>query len=252
MSADDYNEDELAAGRIKPAHVSEMTALVQASFGLPVDGKCGPATRALLESRRSGRPVAMQTPPDGLDLSINESGWLSGANVVVMPIHRSWYYPRLSTLNGRPEAIVAHYTATDPGTARAMARKRATPCRNGVDRAASWHVSIETSGVIIQMAPFTAGGWHAGGATAKPIPRIGPANRTAVGVELVGHGDAFPSVQVDAARRVWRALVRTYDIPRAVAMVTHQELDPTRKRDPGTVWMSRHAPDVLTYAYADA
>lgn len=266
--ADEFNENELATGRIKPAHVSELTARFQAANGLPADGKLGPQTRALVELLRdrsageapragTGVPVmrrAVVTPGEPV-LSVSAEGWLSGAGVVVMPIHRSWYYPRLSTGSGKPAAIVAHYTATAHGTAKAMARNRADRLDtdpndgDGVDRQASWHLSIEGDGSIVQMAPLVAGCWHAGGKTAKPIPGVGAANRTAVGIELVGHGDVFPPAQVDAARRVWRALVRAYAIPRDVAMVTHQSIDPTRKTDPGPVWMDEHAPGVLEYAY---
>lgn len=180
-------------------------------------------------------------------LTIDAKGWLSGPDVVRMPIDPSWYYAKLST--GTPKAIVAHYTATDPGTGRNMARNRQRK-RTKDDRAASWHVTIETDGTIIQMAPFTAGCWHAGSDTARKIPGVGWANNTSVGIELVGHGKSFPPEQVAAAARVWRALVATYSIPRELAMVTHRSIDPERRSDPGPVWMSEHAEWVLDEAYA--
>lgn len=258
MSADDYNEAELAAGRLKPAHVSELVSQFQQRNGLAVDGKAGPQTRALIEQHRasSKRPPPtvpvmrrdVDAAPVLAPLTISDDGWLAGAAVEVMPIHASWYYKRLSTTTGRPLAIVAHYTATDHGTARNMARNRANPLKPG-DRQASWHVSIEGDGSIVQMAPLLAGCWHAGGPTAKPIPGIGAANRCAIGIELVGHGDAFPGPQVSAACRVWRAIVREYEIARERAMVGHSELDPTRKADPGKLWTTQYAPGVLEYAF---
>lgn len=179
-------------------------------------------------------------------LTVDENGWLRGS-VVRMPIDPSWYSPRMTS--GRPQAIVAHYTATDPGTGRVMARNRQRR-RTKNDRAASWHVTIETDGTVIQMAPLTAACWHAGSPTARRIPGVGFANNTAVGIELVGHGREFPPEQVAAAARVWRAIVTAYDIQRELAMVTHAELDPQRRSDPGPVWMREHAERVLDEAYA--
>lgn len=267
MSADDYNENELAAGRIKPAHVSELTARFQAANDLPPDGKLGPATRARIELLRgrvagdhpeltpcTGRVAAPLTITGGA-LTVSPQGWLNGPGVVVMPIHRSRYYAHLSTASGRPAAIVAHYTATDHGSGAGMARRLTDKIDldpndgDGIDRQVSWHVSIEGDGAIIQMAPLLVGCWHAGGKTAKPIPGVGAANKTAIGIELVGHGVSFPEAQVNSAARVWRAIVGTYSIPRDLAMVTHESLDPTRKRDPGPVWMRDHAEDVLDHAY---
>lgn len=248
MSADDFNEAEWESGRLKPAHISELAARFQRAEGLEPDGKVGPSTRARLELLRGRIPGEPPPIPSYAPLEARD-GWLVGERVTVVPSHRSWYYDRLDTPSGIPGAIVAHYTATDPGTAIVMANKRVKPYRRILDRAASWHVSVEADGSIVQMAPFIAGCWHAGGRSAKPIAGLGPANRTAVGVELVGHGENWPAAQVAAAARVWRALVRAYTIPRARAMVTHQELDPTRKRDPGELWLTHAAPGVLDYAY---
>ena len=114
----------------------------------------------------------------------------------------------------------------------------------------SWHISIEADGAVVQMAPLTSGCWHAGSSTARKIPGVGWANRTSVGIELIGHGKEFPSAQVEIACGVWRALVKAYGIPREHAMITHQSIDPTRRSDPGPVWMKQHAPQVLAYAYA--
>lgn len=256
--ADDFNEGAIEHRMIRASHVSELTARFQAAQGLKVDGKCGPKTRALLELLR-GREVGDVPAAPGVvaggDLSIDAGGWLVGPGVVRIPIHASRFYARLSTSDGRPRAIVAHYTATDHGTAAAMFRRLTTPLDtdpddgDGVDRQVSWHVSLEGDGAIYQGASFLRGCWHAGGASAKPIAGVGPANRTAVGIELVGHGDAFPEAQVGAAERVWRAIVQRYGIKREYAMVGHSDIDPGRKRDPGPVWESRFAGRVVDYAF---
>lgn len=165
-----------------------------------------------------------------------------------MPIHPSWYYNALTTADKKPKAIVAHYSATKYGTAANMAKARSKQ-RQPEDRAASWHVSIEGDGTIVQMAPFTKGCWHAGGASCKPIPGHGKPNLCSVGIELIGFGDSFPEAQVRSACMVWRALCFYYAIERKDAMYQHSQLDPKRRKDPGPVWMKQHAEKVLDYAF---
>lgn len=178
-------------------------------------------------------------------LHVNEHGWLEGEGVVRMPIDPSWYYPRLSTPHGDPLAIVCHASATKPGTGRAMANNRSRP-RTKTDRAASWHVSVESDS-LVQMAPFSVGCWHAIGS----IKGVGPANRTSIGVELVGFEKGpWPEAQVQQACRLWRALVTSYGIPRDRAMVPHAVIDPDRRSDPGKLWMREHAGRVLDFAFA--
>lgn len=177
-------------------------------------------------------------------LHVNEAGWLEGDGVVHMASDPSWYYPKLSTPTGDPLAIVAHASATSPGTARAMAKNRMRP-RGTKDRAASWHVSVDVH-EIVQQAPLEVGCWHAIG----NIKGVGPANRTAVGIEMVGwEKGPWPESQVQLACRVWRALVQSYGIPRKFAMVPHAVIDPDRRSDPGKEWMSKHAERVLDFAY---
>ena len=78
-------------------------------------------------------------------LHVDDEGWLVGDEVQAMPMHSSWRYAKLSTPHGDPLAIVAHTSATNPGTARSMGRRRTSP-RQPEDRAASWHISVEADG----------------------------------------------------------------------------------------------------------
>lgn len=189
----------------------------------------------------SGFPDAWQLLPP---MRVTEDGWLEGVGVERVPSDPSWYYPRLSTPTGDPLAIVCHASATPIGTARTMARNR-TRKRTATDRAASWHVSVEPD-LVVQQAPLEVGCWHAIGS----IKGVGPANRTAVGIELVGFEKGpWPEDQVMTAARVWRAIVQCYGIQRALAMVPHAVIDPDRRSDPGKVWMTEHAAQVLDYAY---
>jgi hypothetical protein len=205
-------------------------------------------------------PREPEAPPERVERLVVIDGWLVGDGVQRIEMHPSWRYPLLSTPGNTPRAIVAHYTATNPGTAVSMAKRRQQPWSTFAEQYRksypgkaipqnSWHLSIEAGGEVVQMAPLTSGCWHAGGSTAKPIPGVGAANRTSVGIELVGHGKVFPSEQVAAACDVWRAIVRAYGVPRELAMVQHAEIDPGRRSDPGPVWMREHAPAVLGAAY---
>ncbi len=200
-----------------------------------------------LEKIRSLKPLPH--PPDEWQmlppLFVNEAGWLEGDGVRLMPSHASWFYPRLSTKSGDPLAIVAHCTDTLAGGAFGMAQRRQVP-RKPTDRPASWHVTIEPD-VIVQMVSFEAGAWHA----PSLIPGVGSANRTAVGLELSGKpAGPWPDAQVAQYARVTRAIVQSYWIPRTRALISHQSLDPTRRSDPGRLFMERYAPLVIAYAFA--
>lgn len=244
---DIYNGMQYDAGRLRDEHITALTKLAQTHLGLLIDGKCGPDTRLAVlqwaEAKTAPAPAAPQ-------IAILD-GWMQGPTAVIrMPIDKTWYGGTM--YGGYPAAIVWHYTATGPGTAKNMANNRKEPFRKGVDRAASWHLTIDTDGSIIQMVPLTCKAWHAGSPTAKKIPGLGAwANDVAVSIELVSvNGASFTTAQVQSAKAVTRALARTYGIKREYAMVGHGELDPQRRSDPGPVWMTEHAKNVLDYAYA--
>lgn len=193
-------------------------------------------------------------------LSVDSRGFLQGDGVTQCTIDPSWHYASLRTPKSEPGGIVWHYSATNPGTAMNMARRRVQPWHEFAREwrlhektpvpQNSWHLSIEDDGRIIQMAPLKVGCWHAGSNTAKSIPGLGWANYTTVGIELIGYGKVFPEQQVRAACRVARAIVDAYGIDKRFAMVTHQSIDPSRRSDPGPVWMKNHAERVLAYAFA--
>lgn len=230
-----YNAAQLASGALTPDAITELVHYWQAGHGLVADGMAGPRT------------IASLSPPAGV-LTIAD-GWLVGPRVERIEAHPSWYGGLLT--GGAPGGIVAHYTATNPGTALAMARRRARRFGSDPDdRLASWHISIDADGSIVQMVQLDHVAWHAGSNTARKVPGLGWANHTCIGIELVGNGREFPPAQVASAREVWRALVRHYGIAREHAMITHQSIDPTRREDPGPVWMGQHAPGVVEFAFA--
>lgn len=225
MTADDYNQRRLTSGAVTAATVTAVTreaqrAMAAAGSPVDVDGMLGPITVAAL----------------GVDIV---RGWLSGPSARVVPADPSWYGGSMA-----PVAVVWHYTATDPGTADAMARRRARP-REATDRAASWHVTVAADGTMWQSVPFTSSAWHvAAGRIAGRKP-----NSCSIGVELEGHGESFPAAQRAAALSLLRALAAGYSIDRVNAGWAHSALDPDRRRDPGPIWERRYMPEILAAVY---
>jgi hypothetical protein len=236
--ADRYNLGRLAQGAVGIGHVSQLVAHYQAQRGLDADGMLGPAT--LLSLR------ALSGATDGM---IVVDGWLQGPDVLHTPAHASWHRGAMV-----PTGIVAHYTATAPGTAEAMARRRQKR-RMPLSRPAIWHVTIAVDGKAWQQLPFGIRGAHCKNAKDARIRvrdqngNIAAPNSCTLGIELEGFGNTFPLAQVRTARAVWRAIVQGFGIDRGQAMLAHADLDPGRRSDPGPVWLGEHAPGVLAYAF---
>lgn len=246
--ADDFNAAQLATGVLKIEHITELVTYWQQGHpGLDVDGKAGVLQTIPSIAEAIARHQLAGAALTGGELAVVDD-WLVGPGVQRIAAHDSWFGGRLAA--GKPLGIVAHYTDTDAGTAVAMAKRRARKFGDDPDdRMASWHVTVDTDGSIVVMIPMNCIAWHAGSSTAQPVPGIGNANANMVGIELVGYGKVFPPAQVAAASNVWRALVKHYGIAREHAMVTHQSIDPTRRDDPGPVWMNQYAAGVLDFCY---
>jgi N-acetyl-anhydromuramyl-L-alanine amidase AmpD len=173
-------------------------------------------------------------------LEIDAEGWLVGDTVRLYPSVRS-----SALVAPEPLAIVWHYTATDIGTAKSLAR-RIRKYRRGKDRAASWHVIVADDGTLYQSVPFVRGSWHcrrgriAGHRT----------NACSVGVELEGYGMAFSEAQTRAAGALLGVLVEEYRISRHNAGIGHSDLDPKRRSDPGSLWSDEILPGLLDLAQA--
>jgi hypothetical protein len=205
------------------------------------------------------------TPPKELPpewqkhpLRVNEEGWLEGDEVKIIKAHPSWHYSKLSTPTGDPLALVWHVSATKLGTAEVMANNRIHQFRPKkpehtkedagklYDRAASWHISVE-SNKVVQMISLEAGAWHA----VNGIKGVGPANRTSIGIELVGYeAGPWPEEQVANAARVARAIIQSYGIKRELAQIQHATIDPKDRTDPGKEWMTKHMQRVMDFCYA--
>jgi hypothetical protein len=242
--ADIYNRTQ-AQLHTTPRHLTELTALAQEAIGLEVDGMLGPKTRAALEEWRECSLLAA-APPRGPELMVSRAGNLLPGRSYV--IDRSWHG---GLMNGPPIGIVVHSTQTDPGTAENMAKRRVKPYdlyEHGRGKS-SWHITIDADGSILQMLECVKIAYHCRRTPQSDQLLLRPPNHCTIGIELVGYyGQEFwPEVQVEAAERVWRALVSAYPIVRGRAMLRHSELDPTRRSDPGPAWPAGR---VLDYAYA--
>lgn len=238
MTPEQYNSERLG-GAVPLVDLTALIKLAQKSLGVMPDGFIGPVTLA-----------ALHPAPQDQDIGVH-NGWLQ--KVVQTEADSSWYGGGLRTPKNRPLGIVVHTTDTGPGTARNMASRRQKDFKSDPDnRLASWHITIDTDGTIVQMISAEKCAWHGGSPSARQIPGVGWANYTTVGIELVSLDDKnFPAAQIESAKKVWRALVREYRIPREHAMVSHASFeDPNRRVDPGPEWMGTHAKTVLDYAFA--
>ena len=202
-------------------------------------------------------------PPLVIDV-FDSDGWLvmpardapRPGMVTIIPSRAGWYYRKLKTKDGWPDGIVGHYTATGAGTAIPMAERRRDHERSEFkdDKGhmpGSWHFTVSLQGMVIQQLSIRQGAFHAGSETARKTP-VGWANHTCVGIELEGHGDRFTEPQIESACWLWRGIVqRSGIVERAHAMIQHSWIDPTRRRDPGEVFMARYAPRILAAAFEE-
>lgn len=227
----------------------------QAEQGLVADGMVGSATWRALELAVPAEMPAPELP----ELEVDDHGWLVGAPVVKVPSHPSWYYPRLSTPGGVPIGVVEHYTATAFGTAAAMANRRTSRFKVGVDRSASWHATVAFDGRIWQQAPFTAGTWHVYGGRITVDGKTYEVNRSCIGIEHEGHGTDWPERMVLATMALHRALTLRYGIPRERLCLYHSTFAAEAiaagrigrehgRGDPGPTWTRDVEPRVIAHA----
>lgn len=160
------------------------------------------------------------------------------------------------------ELVVVHYTAAGPASGSV-----AWLCNP--EAKASAHLVIDRDGTAYQLAPLTSRTWHAGGKSSSW--RGGSVNSRSIGIELANYGplnrtpdglatstgrifrgptvtdgagkawEAYTVPQVDTLAMVLELLACKWPILRtaderpgqASRICGHQDVDPTRKRDPG-------------------
>lgn len=204
---------------------------------------------------------------DEASLSIQD-GWLSTLDPEDYPVHH-YESPMSSPLvTPCPLALVNHWTATGPGTAKRIA-KRWTKYRR--QRPASAHVIIAKDGTIYQCVPFTRGAWHCGRKEVELEKGVWlRANHCAVGLEFENRGevrhikgdywcqwpfderkkfkdydpvhvngkhyDRITSQQLLSASEIYLVLSQEYGMPYENMVHQHGDLDPDRKSDAGPNW----------------
>lgn len=220
--------------------------------------------------RRLHRPVNFEdgedvtvVAPERPVLALDADGWLVGQGVTKIPSQRK--YERLVT--GDPTHVVLHWTATARGTAKTLAQRIAKLPPKG-QAGSSWHICVGSDGHLWQSVACEQGAWHAGGRTAATIDGKSY-NRFSVGIEIENLGrvvkgrdgawrawpfmkpgykpgplvkpddifqygnhwyQKFPPDQLDALERLMDLLEDEYG---PLTIVGHNEVDPTRKEDPG-------------------
>lgn len=202
-------------------------------------------------------------------LAINDAGWLSGANVITAPCK---HYSDL--LGKKPEGIVWHYTNTAHGTAATMARslqnkaKAQSSYHLAIESDGTIYQSVSFLKGAWHAGSTTAQKFkRADGVLVKSNVGVS-ANRFAVGIEFVNAGrvknvdgvwrgwpytskgpaarevitvgkntwHAFTAAQIKAGHDLLELLVKHYNMTENTKL-THAELDPTRREDPGPLWV---------------
>ena len=121
-------------------------------------------------------------------MRLDAEGWLAaedgGARILRFPTVRTY---RLGV--PAPLGIVWHWTGDrgGPGFGETLAR-RAQTYKQGIDRAASWHLLIAKDGTVYQSAPVTVGTWHVGRPGTIAGQHFENINRATVGCEIENAG----------------------------------------------------------------
>ena len=98
----------------------------------------------------------------------------------------------------------------------------------------SSHIYIKRSGEIIQFVPFDKRSWHAGESSYENIENC---NDYSIGIELEGCDDiVYEDVQYSKLAEVINCLIENYNDLTAERIVSHSDIAPNRKTDPGPLF----------------
>ncbi|HEX5339494.1 MAG TPA: 1,6-anhydro-N-acetylmuramyl-L-alanine amidase AmpD [Gammaproteobacteria bacterium] len=105
----------------------------------------------------------------------------------------------------------------------------------------SAHLLIRRGGEVVQFVPFQQRAWHAG---ASVFEGRAACNDFSIGIELEGCDDIlYEDAQYTALEAVIHALTHAYPAITPLRMVSHSEIAPGRKTDPGPAfdWRRLHS-----------
>ena len=98
----------------------------------------------------------------------------------------------------------------------------------------SSHIYIKRNGGIIQFVPFDKRAWHAGRSSYKNIENC---NDYSIGIELEGCDDIpYENIQYIKLSEIINCLVDTYLKINSDRIVSHSDIAPGRKTDPGPLF----------------
>ena len=102
------------------------------------------------------------------------------------------------------------------------------------DMRVSSHVYIKRSGEIIQFVPFNKRAWHAGKSSYEGIENC---NDYSIGIELEGFEDiVYENIQYIKLAEIINALLDNYGDLSSDRIVSHSDIAPGRKLDPGPLF----------------
>ncbi len=134
-----------------------------------------------------------------------------------------------------PDMIVIHYTGMQ--SCAAALHRLCDPAPDGNIGRVSAHFTIDEDGTIYRHVAPEYRAWHAGVSSWAGRSRL---NDYAIGIELVnpGHDWGYRPFTDDQIKRLIvlvRSLMNHFSVPKDF-IVGHQDIAPTRKRDPGALF----------------
>jgi N-acetylmuramoyl-L-alanine amidase len=126
-----------------------------------------------------------------------------------------------------PDMLILHYTGMPTATA-------ALDWLCTEESQVSSHYFVDENGVVTQLLPESARGWHAGQSSWKGETDI---NSASIGIEIANPGHEagsppFEDAQIGAVIALSRDIIERNAIP-AERVLAHSDIAPMRKQDPG-------------------
>jgi N-acetylmuramoyl-L-alanine amidase len=129
-----------------------------------------------------------------------------------------------------PDMLILHYTGMPTATA-------ALDWLCTEESQVSSHYFVDETGVVTQLLPESARGWHAGQSSWKGETDI---NSASIGIEIANPGHEagsppFEDAQIEAVIALSRDIIERNGIP-AERVLAHSDIAPMRKQDPGELF----------------
>jgi len=113
------------------------------------------------------------------------------------------------------------------------------------DMRVSSHIYIKRSGDIIQFVPFNKRAWHAGKSS---FENKEDCNDYSIGIELEGCEDiAFENIQYIKLSEIINCLIDNYENLNVDRIVSHSDIAPGRKVDPGPLFDWKRLKTMIKY-----